>query len=112
MAAIAAALIFFRAGSPLAGKSATKTHVVKIQGMTFTPPRLQISPGDSVTWTNDDIVPHAVKSTGVKNAWESKPLLPHDSWTKVFNEDAAYLCPYHPVMTGEITLGKAPALGN
>ncbi len=81
--------------------------MVKIQGMTFTPQHLQISPGDSVTWTNDDIVPHAVKSTDAKNAWESQLLQAHDSWTKVFNESGSYLCPFHPVMTGDVTLDRA-----
>ena len=79
--------------------------------MTFNPAKLQISPGDSVTWINDDILLHAVKSTDAKNAWQSKDLLPQQSWSKTFNRDCPYICPYHPTMAGAITVETTSGAG-
>lgn len=106
--ALAVALAVF-AGTTAgeAGKPASKRHVVHIQGMLFRPAKLEISPGDSVEWINDDVFLHAIKSTDPKKMWQSKDLPPHASWTKRFDAGGSYLCPYHPTMTGEISTGPA-----
>jgi plastocyanin len=105
------AFALFSAHPLRAEKRAGKQHVVHIAGMLFKPATLEISAGDSVTWINDDIYLHAVKSTDPNHAWQSKDLKPQDSWTKVFEQGDAYLCPYHPTMTGKIIVGKSGASG-
>jgi plastocyanin len=105
--ALAAALFFFSSALLSAENASAKNHVVHIQGMILTPAKLPISPGDSVTWINDDILLHAVKSTDPKNAWQSKDLPPHESWTKTCAEGCLYICPYHPTMSGEIVIADA-----
>jgi plastocyanin len=40
----------------------TPTHLVTIQNFAFSPATMNIAPGDTVTWRNDDSVPHTVTS--------------------------------------------------
>lgn len=103
-AALGAALLFFFAGTLLGEPAGAKDHAVSIRGMEFVPKVLRILPGDSVTWTNDDVVPHAIQSAKAKKAWKSKDLPPRGSWRQVFTEGASYICPFHPAMTGEIVV--------
>jgi len=87
-----------------AGEPPATTHVVHIRSMAFNPKVVTIAPGDAITWINDDIVMHGAKSSDPKNPWQSKDLLAHASWTKRFERGGAYVCPYHPTMTGEIVV--------
>jgi plastocyanin len=103
-AILAASLTWFLIRAPRGVKTQPKVHVVKIQAMVFTPKILHISRGDSVTWINEDIFLHAVKSTDASHAWQSKDLPFHGSWTKTFTANQSYLCPYHPTMIGEIAI--------
>ncbi len=73
---------------------------VAIEELTFAPARLEVSPGDTVTWANRDIVPHTV--TGVEGRWDSRLLASGESFTLVVRDDSPgeYRCEYHPLMTG------------
>lgn len=75
-------------------------HRVAIRSLAFEPARLAVSPGDTITWTNRDIVPHTV--TGSGGGWDSGGLDTQESFTMVVGEDriGAYTCRYHPTMTG------------
>ena len=101
---LTAMLLFGLRSTAKPATAAGETHLVTIQGMKFQPERIEIAPGDSITWVNKDILMHAVKSTDPKNPWQSKDLPPQESWTKTFSEGGAYICPYHPTMTGEVIL--------
>ena len=103
-AALVAALAFAGRRILVAASVEPTTHVIHAQGMVFRPQSLEISPGDSVTWINDDIVPHAIKSTDPKQPWQSPDLRLHGSWTRQFQTACTYVCPYHPTMTGEIVV--------
>lgn len=94
-------LTFLRAGS-----AEPTRHVVHLRGMLFQPSRLQVAPGDTVEWVNDDTFMHAVKASDQEPSWQSKDLPPHASWTMKFTESVKYLCPYHPTMTGEIVVSR------
>jgi plastocyanin len=54
--ALAAALVLFP------GLAAAKDHQVSIEGMKFVPETVEVAPGDTVTWTNKDFVPHTVSA--------------------------------------------------
>jgi plastocyanin len=41
-------------------KASPKTFHVAIKGFKFQPEKLEVEVGDTVTWTNEDIVPHIV----------------------------------------------------
>jgi plastocyanin len=102
--AVVLAALTFLGRDPLWGEKATEkqNHVVRIEGMAFSPKTLRIAAGDSVTWVNNDIMMHAVKSSEPGNEWQSRDLQPHESWTRVVEKGGPYVCPYHPMMTAEI----------
>lgn len=83
-----------RAGKP----SRPKTYTVLITGSKFVPEKLKVNPGDKVTWTNEDIVPHTV--TG--KTFDSTSLDKRGAWTLVRSESGSvpYRCRFHPTMTG------------
>ncbi|HEX2853935.1 MAG TPA: hypothetical protein VHO24_11905 [Opitutaceae bacterium] len=112
VAVLAAALAFALLTSCAKKDPAAKEHVVHIRGMLFQPATLQISRGDSITWINDDILMHAVKSTDPKNPWQSIDLPPRKSWTRTFTQGGPYFCPYHPPMTGEIAIAQTKNLAS
>jgi plastocyanin len=89
---LATALVF--SPGPLA---AGKAHQVTIEGMKFVPESLEVAPGDTVTWTNKDFVPHTV--TAGKSI-ESGTIEANGSWTYVAKQKGRfdYLCRFHPGM--------------
>jgi plastocyanin len=74
---------------------------VTIDNFTFTPAELNLKVGDTVTWTNQDDIPHTVVSAG---KFRSKALDTNDSFTFTFTSagDYRYFCSLHPHMTGMI----------
>ena len=100
MAALALAGVAVAAsGPPAAGPRS-----LAIRELRFEPDDLALSPGDSVTWTNEDVVPHTV--TAADGSWDSGELAPGERWTVVVEGDGAvpYLCRYHPTMRGSLEL--------
>jgi plastocyanin len=87
--------------------SAALAQNVSIDNFTFTPAVLTIAPGDAVTWTNADDVPHTVTATD--HSFRSKPLDTNDRFSQTFAMPGKYVyfCSIHPHMTGTIIV-KAP----
>ena len=54
--------------------------------------------GDTVTWTNKDLVPHTVTAAGA--GVESGNIAPGGTWKLVVKRpgEIDYLCRYHPSM--------------
>ena len=77
-------------------------HTVKIEGMKFTPAKLSIAAGDSVTWVNTDIVAHTATSGG----FDSGTIPPDRKWTRTFAKGGAfdYVCDFHPTMKGTLSV--------
>ena len=92
---IAAAIVLM-----LGGAHAQEERVT-IDNFTFTPPKLTVKVGDTVTWTNRDDIPHTVVSAG---KFRSKALDTDNSFSFTFTEagDYKYFCGLHPHMTGMI----------
>ena len=85
----------------LAGaESATAT----VQNFTFTPERLIVKAGTTVTWRNEDDIPHTV--TSESRLFKSKALDTDDTFSFTFTEPGsyAYFCSLHPRMTGTIVV--------
>ncbi len=79
-------------------------HVrIDLIALTMRPAVQAVQVGDTVTWTNRDIVPHTV--TAHNGAFDSKLLAAQASWTHVLTRAdlGGYHCRYHPNMKG--TLG-------
>ena len=98
-AALSAAL-FFLLVSPVLAADAE----VKIDNFTFDPPRLTVKVGTSVTWYNEDDIPHNVVASG--KAFRSKTLDTEDKYSFTFTAPGTYeyFCALHPHMTGIIVV--------
>ncbi len=93
----------------LAGAQAT--HQVKIDGVAFEPPILQVKPGDSVTWTNNYKQPHMVstfrkvKGASVQDGVLDSPMMKTgESFSYRFDKAGTfeYFCPIHVFMIGKV----------
>jgi hypothetical protein len=77
---------------------------VDIKGQAFVPASLAVAPGDTVTWTNEDSVPHNVVGSGAAS-FESPMLSQGQSFTHRFAQAGTYtvVCGVHPDMTSTVT---------
>ena len=85
--------------------------VVKIDNFTFSPAILAVAPGTTVTWTNDDDIPHTVAAKD--KSFRSKPMDTGNqfSYTFVAPGEYDYFCSLHPHMVGKIVVKSADADG-
>jgi amicyanin len=103
-AALAAALFFL---SFFSASASAADATVKIDNFTFDPPRLTVKAGTSVTWYNEDDIPHTVVASG--KAFRSKTLDTEDKYAFTFTTPGTYeyFCSLHPHMTGTIVVEAA-----
>jgi plastocyanin len=106
--ALAAAVLAPAAIFPTAFVQAAETEV-NIDQFTFYPQRITVKPGTTVTWTNDDDVPHTVASSS--KFFKSKTLDTADKFSFTFTTAGtyAYICSVHPYMTGAVVVEAAAA---
>jgi plastocyanin len=99
------ALLLF---APSAGAQG-KTMAVSIKNFAFNPPNTTVSAGTTVTWVNNDQVPHTV--TANDGAFDSGTLQPGQSYSFTFDKPGtyAYHCNIHPYMTATVTVSGASA---
>jgi len=77
---------------------------VEIKDFAFNPANLTITAGTTVTWTNNDTVPHTV--TAADGSFDSGTLSPGDTFTHTFTSAGSfdYHCDFHPNMQGTIVV--------
>ncbi len=82
--------------------SAVVDHQVEIKGFAFVPERLDVKVGDTVTFTNLDIVPHT--ATANDKSWDTGNLDQNESATITITADmmADYFCLFHPNMVAAL----------
>jgi plastocyanin len=70
----------------------------------FIPANTIVPRGGTVTWINNDYVPHT--ATAADNSFDTKLIDPFGSTSMVFNEEGrvAYYCKIHPWMQASITV--------
>jgi plastocyanin len=75
---------------------------VRIANFTFAPATLKVPVGTTITWTNDDDIPHLVVEK--EGAFSSEALDTGDSysWQATAVGTVEYYCALHPHMTGKI----------
>jgi plastocyanin len=80
---------------------AASTHEVKIENMQFSPATISVKRGETVTWRNNDIVPHTATAAG---RFDSGEIAPGKTFSKKMEKpgDYDYICTYHPGMKGRI----------
>ena len=76
--------------------------MVHISNFTFAPQALKIRVGQTVTWVNDDDIPHNV--TAIDRSFKSKVLDTGERFSFTFAKAGtyAYFCALHPHMTGSV----------
>ena len=79
---------------------------VNINAVSVAPAAIKIAPGQSVTWTNLDMLPHQI-AVAVKNL-KTAVLLRGQSASLKFDEPGsyAYICALHPNMKGTVEVAK------
>jgi plastocyanin len=84
----------------VAAEEATAT----IDNFTFAPARLTVKAGTTVTWRNEDDIPHTV--TASSRLFKSKALDTDDSFAFTFTAPGTYeyFCSLHPRMTGAVVV--------
>jgi plastocyanin len=103
--AIAAALLSaLAAGLPDAAQAANTD--VKIDNFTFGPQKVTVKVGDTVTWINEDDIPHTVVSI---SHYRSQALDTGGTFTFTFTTPGTfkYFCGLHPQMQGTIVVEGA-----
>ncbi len=85
-----------------AQKPARHTQTVTISGFDFHPGSLTVSVGDTVVWTNKDIVTHTV--TDATGHFDSGSIKPGASWRLLTKKSGTfhYACSPHPNMQGTL----------
>lgn len=112
----------FKAGSPDIDPPAeygneTNEVTVKIIGNSYYPKVLEITPGTTVTWINEDVFSYlAGEFSGIHNVVSTEgptnlnsPMLAHaESWSYTFEEEGeyTYICTPHPYMEGKVKVRK------
>jgi len=79
--------------------------IVKIDNFSFGPATITVPAGTTVTWTNNDDVPHVVTSDDNK-MFKSKALDTDDRFSFTFTKPGTYnyYCAIHPKMTAKIVV--------
>ena len=73
-------------------------------GLAFTPSRIEIAPGTTVTWRNGDPVAHTV--TASDGTFDSGAIDPGRTWSRTFVTPGEYdfFCTPHPFMKGVVVV--------
>jgi plastocyanin len=104
--ALAVAVFAAAVAFPAASARAAEMEV-KIDNFTFAPQRLVVKAGTTITWVNDDDIPHTVASS--TKFFKSSALDTKDKFSFTFTTPGAYeyFCSLHPHMTGAIVVEAA-----
>ena len=83
---------------------------ISLKGCAFGPTVLRAPVGATVTWTNDDRVPHAIAGGGWVAA--QNPISQGVSVSHTFDKAGVfpYMCYVHPGMAGVVVVGDSPFL--
>ena len=75
---------------------------VHIDNFTFTPQEITITRGTTLTWVNDDDIPHTIAANN--KAFRSKAMDTEQKYSFMFSEPGIYeyFCSLHPHMQGKV----------
>jgi plastocyanin len=106
--ATALALAVFTVAGAFSASSAQAAGMeVKIDQFAFAPQRITVKAGTTVTWSNEDDVPHTIAASS--KLFKSKALDTRDKFSFTFTTPGTYeyFCSLHPHMTGAIVVEAA-----
>ena len=101
---LAVAVFAVTAAFPAASAQAAE---VQIDQFAFAPQRVTVKAGTTVTWINDDDIPHTIASSS--KSFKSNALDTKDKFSFTFTTPGTYeyFCSLHPHMTGTIVVETA-----
>ncbi len=75
-----------------------------IDNFSFSPPTITVAAGTTVTWTNNDDIPHTVRA--VDGGFHSKAMDTGDSYSFAFAKPGvySYFCSLHPKLVGKVVV--------
>jgi plastocyanin len=87
-----------------AATAAAAGPTVKIDNFTFGPVALTVSVGTTVTWVNQDDIPHTIVATD--KAFKSKVMDTDEKFSFTFTRpgEYTYFCSIHPHMVGKVVV--------
>jgi len=100
MVVVAGAVVLIGAPALMAATDAK----VSIDNFSFSPKPLRIPVGTTVTWTNQDDIPHSVVLMSLKV--RSQPLDSSGTFAYKFDQAGTYdyICGLHPFMHGQVVV--------
>ena len=83
-------------------KASPRTFKIAIKGFKFVPEKLEVAVGDTVIWTNEDIVLHIVSA----ERFHSKSMDKGENWSFRPKQkgEFPYICRFHPTMKAELVV--------
>jgi plastocyanin len=98
--AAAAAGVFSAAA--LTAAVAASPSAITIDNFNFSPAAITVAAGTTVTWTNNDDIPHTVRA--VDGSFHSKAMDSGDNYNFTFAKPGvySYFCSIHPKMVGKV----------
>jgi plastocyanin len=89
---------------PADGEAAPMAVTVEIQDFTFIASDVRVAVGGTVTWVNQDSQQHTATGEGT---FDTGAIPAGESVTVTFDDAGAfaYVCSFHPFMTGTVTVG-------
>jgi plastocyanin len=99
--------VLFLAGTPMVtanNESPVANSEIKIDNYSFGPQTITVPVGTTVTWINQDDIPHTSVST--EGVFKSKVMDTDEKFTYTFTKAGTYpyYCTIHPKMTGTIVV--------
>jgi plastocyanin len=78
------------------------THVI-IEHMEYIPATITVEKGTTITWTNNQVIPHSVTSD-ITDMFDSETLHKGESFSYTFNNSGtfSYYCKHHSKMHGTV----------
>ena len=97
-------LIYVGEKNASAGSPNSAANEVKIDNFSFTPTNVTIPAGTTVTWTNNDDIPHTIVSDD--KLFKSKVLDTDEKFSYTFTKPGTYpyFCSIHPKMTANVVV--------
>jgi plastocyanin len=87
-----------------AAPARAETVQVTIDNFVFGPNEITVKPGDTVTWTNRDDIPHNVRAAAGTGTWKCSVMDTGGTCDITFKDvgEFPYFCALHPHMTGKV----------
>lgn len=85
------------------GQPEATTHSIVIRNFQYLPATATVAVGDTLVWTNEDVVPHT--ATAADRAWDTGSIASRETGRVVVERKGRheYVCALHPSMKAELT---------